>query len=79
MSRKLVSEEELRGSLDAQLKKHEECTDCHFGGIKRARGTDDTGCNWSDPVLSCRGQPADICAPIARRVIDEARAKFNLE
>ena len=30
------------------------------------------------PVLSCSGQPAKICIPIAARVLAEAREKFNL-
>ena len=79
MSRELVSEEELRAWLDAQIQEHEECSDCHFGGIMALRGTDDTGCNWSEPVLSCSGQPADICVPIARHVLAEAREKYNLK
>jgi hypothetical protein len=73
-----VSEQDLRKWLDTQIQKHEECADCHFGGIMRLRGTDGAGCNWSEPVLSCSGQPAKICVPIAARVLAEARDKFNL-
>lgn len=79
MSRKLVSKEELRAWLDTQIQEHEECADCHFGGIMALRGTDATGCNWSEPVLTCSGQPAGICEPFARRVLAEAREKFNLK
>ena len=78
MARTVVSENELRKWLDAQIQKHEECAGCHFGGIMRLRRTDDTGCNWSDPVLTCSGQPARICVPIAAQVLAEARQKFNL-
>ena len=78
MPRTVVSEQELRQWLDAQIHKHEECVDCHFGGIMRLRGTDDTGCNWSDPVLTCSGQPVNICVPIAAKVLAEARQQFNL-
>lgn len=79
MSRQLVSEKELRAWLDTGIQKQEECADCLFGVIMALRGTDDTGCNWSEPVLACSGQPTDICLPIARRVIAEARAQFNLK
>ena len=78
MPRTVVSEQDLRNWLDTQIKKHEECADCHFGGIIRLRGSDDTGCNWSEPVLTCSGQPAKICVPIAAQVLAEARQKFNL-
>jgi|GEM_PF-391667 len=78
MPRTLVSEPELREWLDSQIQKHEECADCRFGGIMRLRGADDAGCNWSEPVLRCSGQPARLCVPIAIRVLTEARDKFNL-
>ncbi len=78
MSRTLVSEQELRNWLDVQIQKHEECADCRFGGIMRLRGTDDSGCNWSEPMLICSGQPAKICVPIGARVLAEACEKFNL-
>lgn len=78
MSRQLVSEKELRAWLDTHIQKQEECADCHFGGIMALRGTDDSGCNWSEPVLTCSGQRTDICVPIARRVLAEAREQFNL-
>ena len=78
MARQIVSEEELRNWMDAEIKKHDVCADCHFGGIMELQGTDATGCNWSEPMLSCSGQPTAICVPVARRVIAEARKRFNL-
>lgn len=79
MNRKIVSEKELRAWMDAEIQKHDECADCRFGGIMPLQGTDDSGCNWSEPGLNCSGQPANICLPIARKVVAEARLRFNLE
>jgi len=78
MTRKPVPEHDLRKWLDTRIQKHDECADCRFGGIIPLRGTDDSGCNWSAPLLRCSGQPAENCLPIAIRVLAEAREKFNL-
>ncbi len=65
-------------SFIAELKKHDLCEECRFGGILRLQGFDEAGCNWSDPMLSCSGQPTAICVPAARQVIAEARKRINL-
>ena len=79
MARTVLSPEYLRNWLNDQLKKHDQCGDCDFGGITMLQGTDHEGCNWSDPALRCHGQPADICAPVPGKVLADARAKFNIK
>jgi hypothetical protein len=78
MAREIVSEQQFRGWMNAQMQRHEECSDCHFGRIMKLQGTDETGCNWSEPVLGCSGQPTGVCLPIAQQVLAQGRAKFNL-
>jgi hypothetical protein len=78
MPRDVVSKEKLREWMNAQIQKHEECIECHFGGIMQLQSTDDAGCNWSEPILSCSGQSTAICLPIAQEVVSRARAKFNV-
>lgn len=79
MARKLVSERELVEILNQRIHKFEECGPCELGGVMRLRGTDESGCNWSPPGLRSSGQPSEICAPIAARVVREAMAEFNLK
>lgn len=78
MNRKLVTAEELRTWMNERLRQTEEGADCQFDGVLRLREADDSGCNWSLPVLRCSGIPSDVCQPVAHIVITEAREKFNL-
>jgi hypothetical protein len=79
MQRTLVSPDELRDLLNAELRKYEECAACQFRGIMRLQGTDETGCNWSEPMLRSSGQPYQVCLPTAQKVIAAAREKYNLK
>ena len=40
---------------------------------------DDNGCNWSDPIITCSGVPAEVCEPVARSAINEIRQQYNLK
>ena len=79
MERKEVTEQELVEIINREIEKHEECKNCQVSGILALRGTDENGCNWSEPYISCSGTPAEICAPIAARVIANIRQSFNLK
>jgi len=78
MSRKVVTEEELIKIINSELSKHEECNDCRVKGIM-ASAEDETGCNWSAPILSCSGTPADICIPTANNVFYNVRKEYNFK
>ena len=79
MNRQLVDEEWLCNYLNTEILKHEECVDCNFSGIMMLRGTDESGCNWSFPYVSCSGKLSEVCSPIAQRVVAEAMKRFNLK
>ncbi len=79
MPRELVSAEQLQQILNDELHAaYEDYEDCQFEGIMALRGTDEDGCNWSDPGLQCSGMPAEVCAGAARAVVVKIRAQYNL-
>lgn len=78
MARTLVSSDKLRAWLNSELKKHDECADCEFGGVTPYRRPDEDGCNWSEPILRCSGQPTVVCSTAGREVLAQARARFNV-
>ena len=79
MARAIVSQEELLKWLNAELAKHDECDDCRFTSVTRLRGTDADGCNWSSPNLRCSGRPVAPCDAIAKELVAQAQARFNLK
>ena len=79
MVRKLVAESELVAHLNEEIHKHDVCADCRFEHVMQLSELDPQGCNWADPNLRCSGQPASICLPVARQVVDAARAQFNIK
>ena len=78
MSRQTVIDSELVEIINSELSKHEECKNCRISGIMSAE-EDETGCNWSEPVIRCSGTPAEVCLPIASDIINRARKEFNLK
>jgi len=78
MSRESVTEKELVEIINSELSKCEECKDCHVNGIMGSEA-DGTGCNWSEPVLSCSGVPTEVCLPVFLSVINEIRQQYNLK
>ena len=80
MSRRLVSREELRSWMNAELKKFEGCEDCEFGGVTPLQQPDETGCNWSDSMyIRTGGVPQETFQPAVQKIIAEARRHFNLK
>jgi hypothetical protein len=80
MDRKLVTREELLAILNEELKKREGMENYSFTSVGYELVEPDAeGCNWSTPVLRGSGVPLEPCIPIARRVVEEARKKYNLK
>lgn len=78
--RKYITASELLRILNEQLAKHDECGDCRFREpIWRLQEPDATGLNWNDElILNCSGRPIEPCAPIARRILTDAAARYSL-
>lgn len=80
MTKTLVSQEQLSAWMTSELQKVEECRDCQIRGVVPLQSPDEDGCNWSDSLtVSSGGIPSEILAPYVRKIVAEARAKFNLE
>lgn len=79
MEKTLLSQEELVRWINSELAKYEECNDCHVTSVAQLREEDEEGCNWSMPNLRCSGVPADVCQPVAKRIIAQARDRFNIK
>jgi hypothetical protein len=80
MDRQVISQEELKSSLTAELQKFEGCENCQVVAVMRLHEPDKTGCNWSRTVtVRATGVPRDIFVPAVKEVITRARDKFNLE
>ncbi len=78
MKRTLVSQEYLLQWMNSQIAEYEDYADCHFTSVVPLRESDEYGCNWSGADLMCSGMPLDVCQPIAQRIIDAAKKKFNV-
>jgi len=79
MEKTIVSQEYLLSWMNSQIAKYDKCTNCHFTSILILSERDEGGCNWSSVNLRCSGDPIDVCRPIAQRVVDEAKKKFNVD
>ena len=77
MARKRVTAEQLLELVNAELRKHEECTDCRFTHVQHHE-IDDEGCNWSLPNLHCSGTPASVCVETAQSLTREFRSSYVL-
>ena len=79
MPRKIVSSNELIRWLNSAMAGRDECEHCQFTSVARLVEDDHEGCNWSSPNLRCSGGRASICAPAANGIVEQARARFNIE
>ena len=79
MERLLVTEEELIGILNKELHKLESPEYYNFvGGIMRLKDPDKHGCNWSEAVIRASGTSVKPVLPLADRIIQDAKKKYNL-
>lgn len=79
MKKELVSHDDLLEWMNSQLAMHDECTNCRFTSVLPLVEQDEDGCNWSTVNLRCSGVPTEVCDPIAKRIVAQARGKFNLK
>ena len=78
MDRKEINEQDLIEIINRQMQKHEECEGCNVSGLAPLAEPDSKGCNWSEPWVNCGDTPAEVCQPVATRVIHNLQAKYNL-
>ena len=78
MPRQSVTEAELVELINTELSKHEDCNGCTISAIVESE-EDETGCNWSEPIINCSGVPAEVCRDTANIVISKIREDFNIE
>lgn len=75
MATTLITKQELKDRLTAEIQKEDDCETCEFGGVMGLQEPDEDGCNWSDTLyLNQSGIPDSI----VRKVVAAARAKFNI-
>lgn len=81
MPREVVSEQQLRVHINAELRRHNECEDTDFQGpIWRLKGVGSFGENWSADTLTFHGRPADnICGGIFLRILEAAAKRFTVD
>jgi hypothetical protein len=80
--RQLVSANELLAILNEEMSKYEECEGCDFDRPPMKLATqDEDGCNWSTTGLHirCGGAPSEISLPCAKKIVADARRKYNLK
>lgn len=73
--------DELSAWLTTELRKIEDCHDSSVAVQYLLRNPDADGCNWSDEVVLSVGRSAtaDYLYPHVRRLVGEARLKFNVK
>jgi len=79
MERKLVSEKELISFLNVELQKAGQHENCFFDSIVKLRVDDRTGCNWAYAKLKGLPEAGDSCPPDAEKIVNKARAEYNLK
>jgi hypothetical protein len=79
MERKLVSEKEILSYLNMELQKAGQHEICQFESIVRLRVDDRTGCNWAYANLKGIAGASNVCPADAERIVNGARAGFNLK
>lgn len=79
-SRTLVTSDELLAWLNTELRKADDCETSSFDSIQPLRQPDEKGSNWSEDVSIRWGPDVSIedCSYHVRRIIAEARKRFNL-
>jgi len=79
MERTSVSENELLSFLNKELQKAGQEANCRFESIVRMKIDDRTGCNWASATIKCTEQTGKGCPPDAERIVNAAKARFNLK
>lgn len=75
MTRTLITKNELKDWLTAEIQKEEDCETCEFRGVIGLQEPDEDGCNWSDTLyINQSGVPYDV----VRKIVVAARQKFNI-
>lgn len=78
MERTQVTEKELLSFLNKELQKAGQHEDSFFESVIRMKIDDRTGCNWASAVVKS-SEGMEVCPPDAERIVNEAKAKFNLK
>lgn len=80
MTKTLVSQDQLSTWMTSELQKIDECRDSQIRGVVALQFPDEDGCNWSDSLtVNSGGVASEILIPHVRRIVAEARERFNLE
>ncbi len=81
MTRELLSAQEIADAMTAELQTHEECEDARMLVVVPFKEPDETGCNWTftgSAFFNAGTGAREIVGPIAVKVHEWARAKYNL-
>lgn len=79
MARKEVTKHELVSIINHELSMLEDCPGLRINGITSLSTPDPKGCNWIQPVISCKDFPiSGGCSHAANQVIAWAKNSFNL-
>ena len=78
MDKTIVSQDYLLSWMNSLIGRYDSCDNCHFTSVLLTE-PDEDGCNWSSANLRCSGVLIDVCRPIAQRVVDDAKKKFNVD
>jgi hypothetical protein len=78
--RTLVTTEELIAELNKRVHAHEDLgEDFKVRSVTPLRGTDQSGCNWSDPILRASGREHDNFSKRAWvKIVEATQREFNL-
>ncbi len=80
ITRAVVDSTELQRIMTAALQAMEEdYKDCQFGGIMKLQEPDESGCNWSPPMIRCSGIPGAVCEAAGAFVTKDFQARYNIE
>jgi len=78
MAREMLTREEMRDWLTAELRKHEGCEEMTVLMVMGLQEEDETGCNWSDTLHLSGDVSREVYLPALTAVVREARARFNV-
>ena len=80
ITRAIVDSNELQRVMTAALHAMEkDYKDCQFSGMTKLQKPDESGCNWSEPKIRCRGIPGAVCKAAAAIVTKDFKAKCNIK
>jgi hypothetical protein len=79
MARKIISRDQLKAWMTAEIQKFEGCEEVEVNGITPLREPDSEGVNWSDTIgMRVTGVPKEIYKAALAKVLATARARFNI-